>query len=111
MEEHVFRGGTSRLFLDRGGDRINLEVCADMLPGQDVTVRMMTRPGRDFGNVTRRASSRCYTFWDLDGAGPVLRGTTYTTKAALNQAPSTPWPVPCGQATGARGLCDRATLR
>lgn len=100
----------SRLFFDRGGDRINLEVCANNIRGQNVTVRM-TRPGRDFGNVTRRASSRCLTFYDLDGAGPVFRNTTYTTRAALNRAPSTSWPVPCARATNLAGLCDRATLR
>lgn len=102
----LFSGNpSSRLFFDQNGERLNLEVCADNLPGQTVYVRVM-RPGRVFPVVVQQSSSRCITFYDLDDTGPVLADTTYTTLAALNQPPNDNWPVPCFAPTGGQGLCD-----
>ena len=104
----TFTNGVSRLFFDQNGERINLEVCADSLPGQTVFAQL-TRPGRTWDVVSQAASGTCVTFYDLDGAGPTLTNTPYTTRAALNSVPDPTWPVPCGATTGARGLCDTAT--
>jgi N-acetylmuramoyl-L-alanine amidase len=96
---------SSRLFTDQGGGRINLEVCADNLPGQTVQAQL-SRPGKSFSVVSQTASGRCVTFWDLSGAETPLGSTTYTTRAALNQPPNPGWGVPCYASTGGRGLCD-----
>ena len=105
---HRFLGNaSSRLFFDSNGNRINLTVCADNLPGQTVSAQL-SRPGRTFAVVSQRASARCVTFWDMDGAGPTFVNTPYTTRAALNQNPNAGWPVPCNSATGGQGLCDTA---
>ena len=98
---------SSRLYFDQNGDRINLEVCADNLPGQTVFARL-ARPSRTFDVLSQRASERCTTFWDMDGDGPALSNITYTTKAALNQSPNDTWSAPCYEATGGQGLCDSA---
>ena len=106
---HTFLGNpSSRLYFDQNGERINLEVCADNLPGQRVYARL-TRPGRVFDVVSKVANGRCTTFFNMDGPGPVFNNTLYTTKAALNTPPNDNWPVPCYSATGGRGLCDSAS--
>jgi len=105
----VFDGNVqSRLFVDRGGERINLEVCADTLPGQSVSAQL-SRSGKTWDVLTQRAAGRCVTFWDMDGAGPLLSGRTYRSRAALNQSPDPGWPVPCFNASGKQGLCDEIT--
>ncbi len=105
----VFSGGvSSRLFFDQNGERINLEICANNLPGQTVYARL-SRPGNVWSAVTQQATDRCVTFWDMDGAGATFTNTTYTTRAALNQPPNDNWPVPCFNATGGQGLCDSAS--
>lgn len=97
---------SSNLFFDQAGARINLTVCADNLPGQVVYVQL-SRPGRTFDLVTQRASTRCVTFWDLDGVGMTYAGTDYTTRAALNRSPNPSWSgTGCAVATGGAGLCD-----
>lgn len=102
----TFSGGpSSRLFIDQNGERINLEVCADNVPGQTVYARL-SRPGSLFNVVSQVANGRCVTFWNLDGDGSLLDNTPYTTRAALNQPPNDSWSVPCFHATGGRGLCD-----
>lgn len=106
----VFSGNpSSSLFFDNNGDRINLEVCANNLPGKSVRVQL-SRPGQTYNVVSQQATGRCVIFWDLDGPGSVLFNTNYTTRAALNQNPNPSWPVPCYTATGGQGLCDTKSL-
>ncbi len=106
FQPHTFSSNhSSRLYFDQNGDHINLEVCADNLPGQIVFARL-SRSGRSFDMLFQRASSRCVMFLDMDGDGPTLANTTYTTKAALNQLPGDGWPIPCYEATSGQGLCD-----
>lgn len=108
-EPRTFIGNpASHLYFDQNGERINLQVCADNIVGQRVYTRL-SRPGRNFDVISQYATSRCVTFWDMDGAGPVLANTVYTTRAALNAPPNDSWPVPCYVATGGRGLCDQAS--
>jgi hypothetical protein len=47
-------------------------------------------------------------FGDMEGAGSVFKGVTYTSRAALNPQPSTSWNG-SGRysATGGKGLCDQ----
>lgn len=107
----VFSGNpSSRLFFDNNGDRINLEVCADSILGQSVRVQL-SHPGQTYNVVSQQATSRCITFWDMDGPGSVLLNTDYTSRAALNQNPNPSWPVPCHTATGGQGLCDTKNLQ
>ena len=103
----IFAGNpSSKLFFDNNGNRINLEVCANNLPGQTVKAQL-SRPGKTFNVVSQTASGRCVTFWDMDGAGPVLSNTNYTTRAALNQNPNPNWSGSgCFSSTGGQGLCD-----
>lgn len=90
-----------------------LDVCANNLPGNVVVVRLNLRgtatfPGK-YWMASRAASTRCVRFDNLDGAGSIPLGRTYTARAALNQHPSTSWNPPgCYAETGGQGLCDRA---
>ena len=102
----VFSGNvSSHFYSDLGGQRLNLEVCADNLPGQTVYAQL-SRSGNSFGVMDKVASGQCVTFWDLSSSEIPLDNTTYTTRAALNEPPSSSWGVPCFASTGGRGLCD-----
>ena len=94
----------SRLYMDQNYDRLNLEVCAANLPNNTVYV-IVNRPGREW-RYSMKADGRCVTFWDMDGAGPVIPNITYSSRAALNEWPDPNWPIPCAGATGGYGLCD-----
>ena len=109
----VFSGNTSsRLFVDNNGDRINLEICANNLPGQTVKAYLSREtPGLNYPIVSQVATGRCVTFWDMDGPGALVRNTHYTTRAALNQDPNPSWPGPaCLAVTGGQGSCDQMFL-
>jgi len=100
---------SSRLFQDQNYGRLNLTVCADNLAGREVWV-IAGRPGREwFYSRQIPTGTRCTTFYDLDGAGGMLRNTTYTTRVALGSWPERSWGVPCYSATGGQGLCDSLT--
>jgi hypothetical protein len=103
----VFSGNvSSTLYFDNNGDRINLQVCADNLIGQSVRAQL-SRAGRTWSVVSQIATSRCVTFWDMDGAGATWTNTIYTTRAALNQNPNPVWNATgCFATTGGQGLCD-----
>ena len=109
----TFEGSaSSRLWVTSDGQQVRLRVCANNLPGQTVKVyfsRPATGgyPARSW-NYSKRASSRCVEFADMEGPGAVFRGVTYTSRAALNQSPSRSWPGGgCYTATNHQGLCDR----
>lgn len=92
---------------DQGGNRINLEICVNNAIGQTLHVQL-SHEGRTWPVVTQQATTRCTTFYDLDGPGPVLFHTDYTTRAALNQDPNPNWPAnSCAENSGWQGLCDR----
>jgi hypothetical protein len=103
----TFTRGSSTLWQDQSWGRANLKVCADNLSGNTVYVHF-SRVGRVW-EYSQKATSNCVTFWDLDGSGPLLRATTYVSRAALNQKPNTSWSVPCSGTTSGKGLCDRLT--
>lgn len=103
----VFAGGYSVLSQDQNWGRANLKVCASNLTNQTVYVRFF-RSGRVW-EYSKKATSTCVIFWDLDGFGPLNRYTTYYSQAALNQKPNPTWPIPCAVASGGKGLCDRIT--
>ncbi len=90
----VFKNGVSTLWQDQSWGRANLKVCADNLKGNTVNV-LFYRVGSSW-KYSQRATSNCVIFWDMDGAGP-LNSTTYFSRAALNQPPSTSWPIPMGE--------------
>lgn len=102
----------SRLRVTSDGQEIRLSVCANNIVGQRVVVRL-SRPAVS-GSAARswtyekRPSSRCVEFTNMEGPGAVLRNVTYTSRAALNQSPSSSWPGGgCYAATGGQGLCDQ----
>ena len=84
-DPNIIKNGSSSLYQDKSWGRANLKVCADNLAGNTVNV-LFSRPGRTW-EYSQKATSRCVTFWDMDGAGPLNRGTTYTSRVALNQKP------------------------
>ena len=89
-----------------------MSVCANNLPGQTVRVDFRRPATAGYGprswSYSKKATSRCIEFGDMEGAGAVFRGVTYTSRAALNQSPSTSWNgAGCYAATGHRGLCDQ----
>lgn len=111
---NVFQKGVSSLWQDQSWGRANLTVCADNLNGKTVYARFFrTENGQYNGKVTRewkyskRATSGCVIFWDMDGAGPLLRNTRYFSQAALEQEPNPSWQAPnCAGPTAGQGLCD-----
>jgi hypothetical protein len=105
-----FTGGpSSYLYQDQNYGRLNLQVCADSISGKEVWV-IVSRPGKEwFYSRQIPSGTRCTTFYDLDGAGPLLKNTTYTTRAGLGAWPDQSWGVPCHSATGGYGLCDKLT--
>lgn len=106
----TFINGTSRLYQDQNWNRVNLTICADNLAGNTVYVDFR-RSGKEFTVPPKIATSRCVTFYDMDGAGP-MNHTTYFSRAALNQKPDTGWPAPgCASVTGKKGLCDSITRK
>ena len=99
----VFQNGVSQLWQDQNWGRANLKVCANNLAGNTVYV-YFNRNGRSW-TYNQRATNNCVIFWDMDGAGPLNRSTTYYSRAALNQQPNPSWPIPCAGPTGGQGLC------
>ncbi len=99
--------GSSNLYIDQNNSRINLQVCADNLSGKKINV-VMSRPGK-YWAYSATATSTCYTFYDMDGPGALLSGTTYKTRASLQGWPNITWPIPCYGSTGGYGLCDQKT--
>jgi murein DD-endopeptidase MepM/ murein hydrolase activator NlpD len=95
----------SRLYIDQNGNRANLTVCADNLKGKEVYYQFW-RDGRSWNNH-QTATSRCITFWDIDGAGPVLKNTLYYSRASIGAPPSNDWGIPCFEASGGYGLCNK----
>ncbi|MET3961993.1 hypothetical protein ABIE44_001927 [Marmoricola sp. OAE513] len=94
---------------------VNLVVCADNLVGNVVHVRLShPRKGKHVAyawRTSKRATSRCVTFKNIDGKGRTLARTTYSQRSAVNQPPPT-WDVPgCYAATNGQGLCNRARRR
>jgi len=104
---NMFVNGSSMLYQDQNWGRANLKICASNLTNQVVYVYFY-RVGRSW-EYSKKATSTCVTFYDLDGAGPLNSRTTYKSLAALNQKPNTSWPIPCYVATGSKGLCDKIT--
>ena len=102
--QYVFNNGTSSLTQDQNWGRANLTGCANNLPGYTVNV-LFSRIGKNW-TYSQKATTYCVTFWDMDGAGLLNRATIYYSRAALNQAPSASWPIPCAGVTGGQGLCD-----
>jgi len=100
----VFINGVSTLYQDQSWGRANLKICADNLPGNTVYV-LFSRSGKIW-EYSQAATSTCVTFWDMDGAGSMLRYTTYSSRAALNQKPNPAWAIPCAGPSGGQGLCD-----
>jgi N-acetylmuramoyl-L-alanine amidase len=104
----LFKNGTSQLTQDQNWGRANLKVCANNLVGNTVYV-YFNRAGRSW-SYSQKATSTCVIFWNMDGDGPLIAGTTYYSRAALNQPPDTTWPIPCASKTGGQGLCDQITV-
>ncbi len=104
-ERQIFQNARSRLYVN--GEDLNLEVCASNLSGKKVYVHV-SRPGKVW-TYNQVASGNCHTFVNLEGAGPLLANTTYTTRLGLGAAPDANWPVPCWSTTGGYGLCDNLT--
>ncbi|MEA5077273.1 MAG: M23 family metallopeptidase [Anaerolineaceae bacterium] len=104
---NVFVNGTSNLYQDQSWGRANLKICASNLTNQTVYVYFY-RKGRSW-EYSKKATSTCVTFYDLDGTGSLISQTTYYSLAALNQKPNTSWQVPCYASTGHQGLCDKLT--
>lgn len=109
----TFEGNAnSRLWVTSDGQQVRLRVCAGNLPGQTVNVHFSRPatggyPARSW-NYSERAGGTCVEFADMEGPGPVFGGVTCTSRAALNQAPSTSWPGSgCYTATNHQGLCDQ----
>lgn len=99
---------SSSLFIDQNGERANLTVCADNIVNKTVYV-IFWRAGSEW-SYHDVASSRCITFWDMDGAGPLFANTNYFSVAALGALPDKNWPIPCYEATGGYGLCDTVRM-
>ena len=108
-----FQGNpSSRLFLSDNGKSLNLEVCADNLPGQTIYTRL-SRPGKMYEILSTNPTERCLTFWGLTNNffnEEIINGVAYTVKTSLNQPPNDGWTVPCYSATGGRGLCDTIVI-
>lgn len=101
----IFNSGSSNLWQDQNWGRANLKVCANNLQGNTVYV-IFNREGREW-KYSQKAEANCVIFWDMDGGGPLNQSTTYYSRAALNQWPSTNWPAPgCAGPTQGQGLCD-----
>ncbi len=100
----------SRLFFDQGNERINLEVCADNLPGNTLYVKF-SRPGKDWSqwNISpQTATGNCVTFWNLDGSGPAFTDVPYSAMVSMGGYPNTSWPVTgCLEASGRMGMCTQ----
>lgn len=103
----VLLNGTSSLYQDQNWGRANLKICASNLANQTVYVYFY-RKDRSW-QYSKKATSNCVTFYDLDGTGPLNSKTTYYSLAAMNQKPKISWPIPCYVATGKQGLCDKIT--
>lgn len=109
----TFEGSaSSRLYVTSNGQEVRLQVCANNLPGQTVNVDFRRPAAAGYGPkswaYSKKATSRCVEFADMEGPGAVFRGVTYTSRAALNQGASTAWSGSgCYAATGHRGLCDQ----
>lgn len=103
---------SSKLWVTSNGQEVRLKVCANNLPGQTVKVDFRRPATAGYGarswTYSKKASSKCVEFADMEGSGAVFRGVTYTSRAALNSTPSTSWSgAGCFTATGGRGLCDQ----
>ena len=103
---------SSRFYVTSNSQEVRLQVCANNLPGQTVNVDFRRPSAAGYGprawSYSKTATSRCVEFGDMEGPGSVFRGVTYTSRAALNQGPSTGWSGSgCYVATGHRGLCDQ----
>lgn len=103
---------SSRLYVTSNAQEVRLNVCANNLPGQTVTVDFSRPATAGYGprawSYSKKASGRCVEFADMEGPGVVFGNVTYTSRAALNSSPSTSWSgAGCFSATGGRGLCDQ----
>ncbi|MCB1028049.1 MAG: M23 family metallopeptidase, partial [Microthrixaceae bacterium] len=101
---------SSKLWVTSNGQEVRLKVCANNLPGQTVKVDFRRPATAGYGarswTYSKKASSKCVEFADMEGSGAVFRGVTYTSRAALNSTPSTSWSGSgCFTATGGRGRC------
>lgn len=109
----TFSGGvSSKLWVTGDGAQVRLRVCANNLNNQVVNVHLSRPPALGYGakswSFSKRATGTCVEFGDMEGPGSVFTGVTYTSRAALNQRPSTSWNGGgCYSATGGKGLCDQ----
>jgi hypothetical protein len=101
-----FLGNPSSHLGDNNGSA-DLKVCADNLPGNTVYV-LFTRPGKTFDVKPIKATSRCVTFTNMDGSGPLNGNTLYESRAALNRQPDPAWSSTSCYAGNSKqqGLCD-----
>jgi len=97
----------ARQFFDQGNNRLNLEVCADNLAGNTLYVKSWRNAGF-LPDKSAKADSNCYTFWDLDGAGPAFTDVPYRTWVSMGNSPDANWGFPCLDATGREGMCTQA---
>jgi hypothetical protein len=100
-----FLGNPSSTLRDNNGSA-DLKVCADNIIGQTVYV-VFSRPGKTW-SYNKKATSRCVSFTNMDGSGPLNGNTLYESRAALNQQPSPSWSSRSCYAgnSNQQGLCD-----
>jgi hypothetical protein len=100
-----FLGNPSSTLRDNNGSA-DLKVCADNIVGQTIYV-VFSRPGREWA-YNKKATSRCVTFTNMDGSGPLNGNTLYVSRAALNQQPLATWSQTSCYAgnSNQQGLCD-----
>ncbi len=100
-----FLGNPSSTLRDNNGSA-DLKVCADNIIGQTVYV-VFSRPGKTW-SYNKKATSRCVSFTNMDGSGPLNGNTLYESRAALNQQPQASWSSRSCYAgnSNQQGLCD-----
>ncbi|MBA4420122.1 MAG: hypothetical protein C0391_03140 [Anaerolinea sp.] len=109
-----FLGNPSSRLRDNNGST-DLTVCADNIAGSTVYVLFRRPNGTKNDGTTKwmnwtysqKAISRCVTFKNLDGAGPLIKGVKYESRAALNQQPKAVWSASnCYDSSNQQGLCN-----
>jgi hypothetical protein len=108
--DYRFLGGPSSSLKDNNGSA-DLTVCADNIVNRTVYVNFRRPDPKTTWKVwtfNKKATSRCVTFKDMDGSGPLNGGTLYESRAALDQQPSTDWSNTSCYAGNSKqqGLCD-----
>jgi len=107
----AFMGNVSSS-LKLGKAAADVTICADNLRGNTVRT-VLSRPAthgypKKSWSASKKATSRCVKFTNLDGSGDTFTSTVYTQRSALNQAPSSSWKGSgCFSQSGGQGLCDQ----